>query len=161
MFGMQTAMRLSDVTFKTERVDGETHKVVGLTLFIQPFTPDLANALNVKGRLFSLKDGEPLANMLGCDLAIDESLQRMTIRLAPDQSDASAEIPNVSIERKLSVRRDKEGPVYNATVRATFDYPSANDLLFLASRVNETDFFEFAAEQGDLLPNEAKDEATA
>lgn len=158
MFGANTPMRLQDVTFKTRKMDGEDRRIVALTLFIQPFTPEMADALNVKRRLFSVNDAEPLPDVLGCELAIAQDYQRMQVRMAPDQTVASIEIPNVEIGPALKVRKDKEGPIFAAVLRAEMAYPSPNDLMFLASRVNEQDYFTFEPEQGDMLDTSASRE---
>lgn len=151
MFTAHTPMRLIGCNGKQIREKNERRRVLVLSFQIQPFTPDQAGDLNIKSRLFSVRDGEPLKDVLSTTLAIAAPLQRVAIRMAPDQDLPSVELFAAAIQPKLTVRKDREGPVYSATLYVVSDYPSGDNLLLLMQRVTEQFFVTLTPEQGDML----------
>jgi len=137
------------VTFSTEKRDGETRKIVGCKWRVDPFTPEMADDLSIRDRLFNVHD-EPVDDVVAITLAIHEGLQRLTLRMAPDQTRPSLEIPDVQVDGTIKVVRDKENPIYSATFRTFFDYPEASTLLVLCHGVNELHYATFQDEQLDL-----------
>lgn len=148
MLTEQTALYLSDLRFRTKDVDDATVKLVECVWTLEPFTAVHADAFGVKGRLFSLSDGEPLADLSGASLDIQIPQQRMEVRRGPDQARPSVEIAYVDIDGRLVVKRDDTQ--YCATFKTRCDYPVANALLLLAHGVKEQHFVTFAPEQPEL-----------
>lgn len=144
-------MRLTGCTGKQIREGNDRRRVLVLAFQLQPFTVEMAEDLNVKSRLFSVRTGEALPDVLSTSLAIQAPPQRVEIRLAPDQDRPSVELVAAVIKPVLTVRKDKEGPVYSATVTIVSDYPSGDNLLMLMQRVTEQFFVTLAPEQGDML----------
>jgi len=156
MFKPNTALYMRDLTFKTETIDSETRKIVVIAFMSQPFQKDMANELNIGRHLFSLETGDPLDDIISVDLAIATPLQTMTLKMAPDQPSARIIIPDVQISKKITVRRDKEGPVLAATFTASFRYPDGDTLLYLANGVNNQHFVTFEQQQAEMFPEGGK-----
>lgn len=141
MFGPLTPMRLHGCAGKTKKdAEGNRLRVVELAFLLQPFSPEMANDLNVKGRLFSVTDGQPLPDIVSTALRVIMPRQKVAIFEAPDMPAASVELPDVDIAPIISVRADREGPVYAALFKVQFTYPSAKDLLWLFQRVTDQVF---------------------
>lgn len=141
MFAPLTPMRLQGCNGKTKKdAEGNRLRVVVLTFMLQPFTSDMANDLNVKGRLFSIGDGTPLGDIVSTALKVAVPTQRVSLFEAPDMPKASVELAEVDVSPVINVRADKEGPVYAATFNVSFAYPSAKDLLWLFQRVTDQAF---------------------
>jgi len=161
MFDVNTPMRLVGCAGKQVKDGGDKRRVLVLSFQLQPFTAEMAASLNIKSRLFSARTGEALPEVLSTKLAIDAPMQTVSIRTAPDTPRASVTIPEVEVAPAITVRKDREGPVYSATLVILADYPSGNDLLFLMQRVTEQFFVTFEAVQGNMLrqpPTETEDE---
>ncbi len=156
MFGPKTPLRLQGCNGKTRKdVDGTRRRVVVLTFQAQPFTETMANDLNVKGRLFSIGDGQPLPDVASIALKIAIPRQRMSLFEAPDdEMPASVSVEDIEIAPILNVRADKEGPVYSALVSVEFPYPEAKQLLWLFHRVTEQVFATFEPTGQQDLPVE-------
>jgi hypothetical protein len=141
MFSPLTPMRLHGCNGKTKKdAEGGSLRVVVLTFQLQPFTSEMANDLNVKGRLFSLSDGMPLPDILSTALKVAIPQQKVALYEAPDMPKPSVELAEVDVSPIITVRADKEGPVYSALFSASFAYPSAADLLWLFHRVTMQTF---------------------
>lgn len=151
MFSDHTPMRLVGCNGKQLREGSERRRALVLSFQLQPFTAEMAADLHIKTRLFSTRDGEPLNDVISTTLAISAPPQRVEIRLAPDQGNPSVELPAAMISPTLIVRKDKEGPVYSATLNIISDYPSGDNLLLLMQRVTEQFFITLHSEQGDML----------
>lgn len=151
MFGANTPMRLVGCNGKQVREKDERRRVLVLSWQLQPFTPEMATDLNIKGRLFSLSDGEPLKDVISSTLAIAAPPQRVEIKMAPDQPRPSVELYAAQLQPKITIRKDREGPVYSATIYIVSDYPSGDNLLLLMQRVTEQFFITLTPEQGDML----------
>lgn len=154
MFGPKTPLRLHGCNGKTRKdSDGQRRRVVVLTFQAQPFTDVMANDLNVKGRLFSIGDGSPLPDVASMALKIAVPGQKMTLFEAPDADmPASVTVDQVDVSPILTVRADKEGPVYSALFSAEFPYPEAKHLLWLFHRVTEQVFATFEPSGQQELP---------
>jgi hypothetical protein len=163
MFAPDTPMTLTDVTFTTEEVDEETRRIVVCTFGIVPFTSAQADALLVRSLLFDATTGQPKEAIETIVLNIDMPLQRLTFAMAPDQADRRVVLANVKIESKLraKVKRDRDPLMVDATLKISFHYPSAAELLYIANGVNDTHYLTFEPEQGDLLTAETDDAPAA
>lgn len=159
MLKPDTPMYLRDVTFGTEKLSDETKKIVTCIFMLQPFTREQAEDLNVHSELFEISTGEPKAVVESVTLHLSVPLQRMSFAKAPELKRKSLTVDNVAIGGHLKIRRDKEGPVYAATLSASFYYPSGDELLYIANGVNEQHFMTFASQQGDMLTEASDEEA--
>jgi hypothetical protein len=153
-----TAMRLEKFGLGTKKKNGgEIEKVLKIGFGIQPFTIEMADDLGVKSRLFAPNTGKPHDNVLGETLALGLRMQRISISLAEDQSQPSVVLTE-GIVGALTVRKDKEGPVYAASFQVSTTLPEARDLLFLAERYTDQVFVTFEAQEGSLLDSAGGDE---
>ena len=144
MFRARTPLRLVGCNGKTVKDDdGNRHRAVVLTFQAQPFTDEMANDLNVKGRLFSIGDGQPLPDVAAVKLKIAVPQQRMSLFEAPDAELNASVIVDVDVAPFLNVRADKEGPVYSGLVSVQFAYPEPKQLLWLFHKVTEQVFATF------------------
>lgn len=81
---------LDDIGHRVEKTkDGKEHKVVDLTLRVQPFTPELAVSLDpdVRALLFSMSDATPKPKLKACHFALQIPRQRLTIGTLPETAD--------------------------------------------------------------------------
>jgi hypothetical protein len=159
MFSPDTPMTLSDVTFTTEVEDEETRRIVVCTFAIVPFTPAHADALNIKSVLFDRASTMLKDAIETVVLNIHAEDQRLTFAMTPDQSERRIVLANVRIEEKLraKIKRDREPAVCEATLKISFSYPTADQLLYIANGVDDTHYLTFEPEQGDLLTSPEDD----
>ena len=153
MFTPNTPMVLSNVEFTTEVVDEETRRIVVCTFNLAPFTPQHAEDLHVRSVLFDATTGQPKEAIETIVLAVDAPLQLMTFAMAPDQTDRRIQMPNAQIESKLraKIKHDRDPLMVEASLKVSFHYPSASELLYIANGVNDTHYMSFEPMQGDLL----------
>lgn len=156
MFAKNTPMRLVGCAGKQLKDGSERRRVLVLSFQLQPFTMEMAADLDIARHLFG-RSGEPLPDVINMTLAIVSPLLRVQIRSAPDLPQATITINDADLSPKLAVRKDKEGPVYSATLVLISDYPSGDDLLFLMQRVTEQFFVTLEPGQGDLLDREKRE----
>lgn len=156
MFGERTALYLQAVYPGVEKDDQEERRILVLDWQIQPFKPEMAEELGVAGNLFARKDGEPLSDLINITLAISAPLQQIEMRMAPDAGDASCILRQVEIDPKLTVRRDKEGPVLCATLSMSVRYPAPDDMLFLMNSYRQQRWLTMTPEQGNMLTDGAE-----
>ena len=152
-------MTLTKVTFTTETEDEETRRIVVCTFALAPFTYAMADDLNIRTVLFD-GPGNGTGNLKSAIETvvahIDMPDQRLSFAMAPDQGERRIVLPNVSIEDqvKAKVKRDREPAVCEATIKVSFAYPTADQLLYIANGVNDTHYLTFEPEQFDLLQAE-------
>ena len=148
MFKPNTPMILKNVTFDTEVVDDETRRVVACAFSIAPFTPALAEALNVRHFCFDSK-GLPRPELDNAVLDVTIPNQRLSFAMAPDQGDPSLVLTDVAIENKLrvKVKRDRDPASVEAILKVDFYYPTAEDLLYIANGVNDQHFLTFEPQE--------------
>lgn len=156
-FTSRIPARIEDLHFGVLKEDDAIIKRVVMTLLVQPFTGDRAEELGLKRHLFALNTGEPLENVISTKLRIAPSIQKMAISMAPDAPD-SVTIRDVSVDTAVSVRKDKEGPVYSATFKLSFDLPDAKTILWLAGEYTEMAYFVFEPD-GQRTIDEAIEES--
>lgn len=152
MFTPDTPMMLNSVTFTSEVVDDESRRVVVCDFLLSPFTGAQAEALNVRSLLFD-SSGQPKTAIETVVLNITVPPQHVTFAMAPDQAERRIAFDAVQIAEKLrvKVKRDRESPVCEATLKVSFRYPAADELLYVANGVKDTHYLTFEQEQGDLL----------
>src|SRR5262245_41100002 len=151
MFAPDTPMTLTNVTFTTEEIDKEIHRVVVCTLLLAPFTPEQADALYVKKLLFD-KNGHPLKEIETIVLNIEMPPQQLTFAMAPDQTERRIVMHDVTIEEKLraKVKHDRDPVALEAVLKISFRYPTADELLYIANGVNDVHFLTFEDQQLSL-----------
>lgn len=150
MFGRRTAIRLEKFGLGTKKkAGGDTEIVLKIVLGIQSFTIEMADDLGVKGRLFAPNTGKPHDDVLNSGLSLGLKMQRIGVALAEDQTEDSLVLTECIIGA-LSVRKDKEGPVYAASFPVTASLPAGRDLLFLAERYTHQVFLTFEEQEGSL-----------
>lgn len=154
MFRRHTPAYFRTMTFKSERDNGESSKIIVCSFDVQPFTNEMANELDadIRAELFSLSTGEIKPKLKAVDFALDIPLCAVEFRMiGEDTMKPSLLLRNVKIEPILAVRRDKEAPVFNASFRLNAQYPSAKELLWLADNITNQLFLTFEREQTDAL----------
>lgn len=165
MFAKNTPMRLIGCAGKQIKDGSDRRRVLVLSFQLQPFTIEMASDLDIARHLFG-RGGDPLPDVLATTLAIVTPVLKVSIRSAPDLPQATVIIDDAECSPKIVVRKDKEGPVYSATLVLIADYPKGDDLLFLMQRVTEQFFLTLEPGQGDLLerasrePDDEEDESS-
>lgn len=162
MLKPNTPIYLKDVTFTTETKDGETRRVVNLALRIAPFTAELAETLGagVRERLFRRGNAEPVDEIAEIKFNLTEPLQSLKLKGAVDVEADTVVLNDVKVKPIIRVKRDKETPTFEANIDVNFLYPTADDLLFLATSVNNQLVSNWSDQQGDML-DEAEEEQEA
>jgi len=160
MFAPNTPMTLTDVTFTTEVVDEETRRIVVCTFHMEPFTGVQAEDLHVRSLLFDATTGLPKEAIETIVLHVDLPLQRMAFAMAPDHLNMRIIVDDVKLEPKIraKVKRDRDPLMVDATLKLSFHYPSASDLLYIANGVDDVHYMTFEPMQRDLLdtPDEVR-----
>ncbi len=154
MFTRDVALYLQKVYPAVETVDQEERRILVLEFLIQPFTAEMAEELGILGHLFARKGGQPLDDLASIQVAISVPLQQVEFRMAPDTPEASVILRAVDVEDTIRVRKDKEGPVYAATLVTSVRYPDPDALLFLLNGYRRQHFLTFTQEQGDMLADQ-------
>lgn len=152
---------LKSLNIKTERRGESETKIIVTSLAIQPFTRELAAILvpGVKSKLFG-NDGQPAEDMLNVVCGMHApNYMAVQFRRAPDLKRPSVgPLSTVKLDPKLSIRRDKETPVFAALLKLNIPFPSAEDLLMLAHNVNSQMWLSMIEEQGNLINPPNKDD---
>jgi len=153
MFQPNVQMLLTNVEFTTETVDEETRRIVVCTFQITPLTSAQADDLHVRSVLFDATTGQPKEAIETIVLQVDVPLQQLTFAMAPDQTDRRIVIRDVQLDKKVraKIKHDRDPLMVEATVKVSFHYPTAEELLYIANGVNDSHYLTFEPEQGDLL----------
>lgn len=151
MFNRDTAMYLQKVYPAVETVDQEERRIMVLEFMVQPFTIEMATELGIQRHLFAKGDSTPMDDVTNITVKIAMSLQQLEFRPAPDVEKASVILRAVEVEPSLKVRRDKEGPVFAATLICSVRYPAADELLYVLNGYRRQHYLTFSDEQGDML----------
>lgn len=150
MFPPSTPTTLANVTFTTEDTDDGARRIVVMTFTLAPFTTAQAEAVAVRSLLFA-SNGRPKEAIESAILHIDLPLQRLTFAMAPDQTETRIVFADVQVESQWKIKINQATEAVQASFKATMAYPTATDLLYLASGVGDTHYLTFEPEQGDLL----------
>lgn len=151
MFTPDTPMVLKQVTFKTVTVDDETRRVVICTFGLAPFTAAHAADLNVKSLVFD-GQGLPKSALEVVELHVTLPTQRLTFAMAPDQQERRVILRDVQVQPtvRVKIKQDREPAEVGATLKVNFSYPTADDLLYIATGVEDVHYLTFEPEQGQL-----------
>src|SRR4051812_2784066 len=101
------------ITHRIEKRKGSDTKVVDLTLKIEPFTPELASALDqaeygfVKRMLFKIGDGSPLGDLRSVEFVPPGDRQLVTCFASPDTEKPSIAFDQCKVT-KLRARSQKD-----------------------------------------------------
>lgn len=144
---------LSDLKIKAAK-KGEPAKILVASLVIQPFTVEISESLelDVKTKLFT-RDGNPAesVNDIGLSKLFKYYFAAQIFR-TDQQVRASVKLDTVKLLPAVNVRRDKETPIYVATIKIQFDFPSEpKDLVWLCGAVNTSLWVTLVEEQGRLI----------
>lgn len=160
-------MYCEGITHRIERRKSGDTKVVDLALRIEPFTTQLASALDpsygfVRRMLFSMNNAEPVTELKAVEFKVPGERQQLTCFAAPDVSVASIALSQVKIT-KIRARKPKEGTAWVVYVYASFG-PLGKDELEYINRFYTTQAF-ITFEQadptlfeGDVEPADAEDD---
>jgi len=79
---------LDDIGHRVERINDEEVKMVDLTLRVQPFTLELATALDpdVRALLFSMNSGEPKPKIKSLEFRLTVDRQRVDVYTLPEEN---------------------------------------------------------------------------
>lgn len=130
---------LKDVTFKMEKVKDRDVRVVVLSLFIQPLTYAIANAMAIAGELFN-SPNTPNDILRKGELALGQGKKTHLVQLhatVDASDDPMFSTTDAFLGPALKVKRDKEGPVFAGSIEVNFEYPEPKQLLSLANGINQ------------------------
>lgn len=152
-------MYVRKIEFKTKKKDGDTFKVVVLSLMMEPFSKDLCKSFapGAVSKLFK-QDGTPADDMLQIVVGAHAPLLLVKLSTAPDLGRPTLALDSVELVKRLAVRRDKETPQYSATIKIEFSYPDAANLLLIANALSTQFFVEMEQLNGNLY--DGQDEPT-
>lgn len=134
---LKVPMYLRDLRFKTEQDDGDEVRIVVAAFRLAPFTPELCDVIapRVKTRIFG-REGNPVDDILTLTAGVHSGDMLMELHSAPDTTRPVMRLQYVQMDPKLRIRRDRETPVFEATLLMSFAYPEAKHLLALAHALN-------------------------
>ena len=135
---------VKEVKFGVEKIDQETRKVC-VTTFVVAIDPVMAARINVAlpSKLYDHGTGEPCDDVAKMFEKLDvEQIgpHNLDLRMSPDQESPSVHVSDAKVRATggVKVRRDKEHPVFEATLVVDFPYPAAKDLMFIAKQHADT-----------------------
>lgn len=156
------------ISHRLERRKDHDIKVVDLALKIEPFTPQLAAALDpaeygfVKRTLFKMTEGaEPVVDLKSVEFRAPRERQNLHAFAAPDVPDASMFLEAVKIT-KIRARKSKDGSGWTLYVYVSFGPLSADELAWVNQFYSAQTFITFDETDPSLQFDEpAKTEAKA
>jgi hypothetical protein len=130
--------------------DGET-KLVDLTLRVQPFTPQLAIALDpdIRALIFTMGSGDPKPKIKKCEFALVVPQQRLVVRPIPDLDTGALSLFAVQVT-KPRVRTEKDVDGFAFICRVTVAALGSRELEFVQAWYTEQRFVTFEPEQPAL-----------
>lgn len=153
------------IAHRVETRRGDSVKVVDLTLKIEPFTPQLASALDqdeygfVKRMLFKVTDGTPLGDLRSVEFIPPGDRQRVTCFASPD-----TEMPSIALDQckvtKIRARSQKDASGWVLYLHLSFGPLSRTELEYVNAFYTEQRFMTFDAAEPSLDFEEADDDVT-
>ena len=143
---------LDDIGHRVEKTkDGKELRMVDLTLRVQPFTAELAQALDgdVRALLFNMGDALPKGKIKAIHFALTVARQALTIRLVPEVDDAALLIPDVEIT-DVRARVEKGVDGYALVFYASFGPVGAKDLEYVCTWHTQQRFVTFHPQEPAL-----------
>ena len=160
----RTTMRLFDqdkvgcyldaVGLRLEKTKDHEHKVIDLTLRVQPFTPELATALDpeVRALLFTMTDATPKPKVKACDLKLNVPNQHLDVYLLPmEESNDKAQICLLDAEiSDPRVRTEKGVDGYALIFYATIGPLGRDELEYVTNWYTQQRFITFRQAQATM-----------
>lgn len=118
-------MYCEGITHRLERRRGEEVKVVDLALKIEPFTPQLASALDqdeygfIKRTLFKHQDASPIGDIRAVEFRPPSERQKLTVYATPDTEAAAIAFDGVKVI-KIRARCQKDTSGWVLYVHVSF-----------------------------------------
>jgi len=147
---------LDAVGLRLEKTKDGEHKVIDLTLRVQPFTPELAAALHpeVRALLFTLGDGSPKPLLKAVDLRLPAlSKQHLDVHLLPEDSDAQITLLSAEISSPRA-RTEKGVDGYAFIFYATIGPVGRDELEYVTNWYTQQRFVTFREAQPSLALEE-------
>jgi hypothetical protein len=147
---------LDDIGHRVEKTaDGKEHKMIDLTLRVQPFTPELANALDpdVRALLFTLGDAAPKPLIKAIELRLPTPRQTLVVHLLPasEPGDPVAQIAFTDVEISGTRARTEKGvDGYGLVFYASFGPVSKEDLEYVCNWHTQQRFVTFVEREPSL-----------
>jgi hypothetical protein len=143
---------------KEKRKDGEEATILKLGVHLDPFTPELANAIdeglggdtNVRASVFTLGTGEPKPHLERIDLGLACPRQRMDIYASPDTETSRLCFDQVKVQ-SFYVRTQKDADTLTAVLKLAFG-PFSKDELEAATQYFRSQLFVTFQEAEPTLP---------
>lgn len=153
------------IAHRLEKRRGEDVKVVDLTLKIEPFTTDLASALDqdeygfVKRMLFKITDGTPMGDLKSVEFIPPGDRQKVTCYATPD-----TEVPSIAFDQckvtKIRARSQKDASGWVLYLYLSFGPLSRTELEYVNAYYTEQRFLTFdEAEPSLAFEDDGEEEA--
>lgn len=153
-------MFLDALTHGIEERKGDEVKIVTLTLRVQPFGADLANALerSVRTTLFKLNHPDPQPHLKRVEFNLGVPRQQLTVFATPDTTEASIVFDQVKIAQTYA-RTEKNVNLFAFVIKASFGPVGKTELAYLQHWLLGQAFITFEqAEPGVIEEDEEDDE---
>lgn len=143
---------LDAITHRVEKTaDGRELKIVDLVLRVQPFTPELAAALDADVCTLLFQRNEPRSKVKRLEVRLPMSRQLLTVYLLPDEPTALAQIAFTDVEiSRTRARAEKGVDGYGFVFTASFGPPSPQDLEFVCGWHGNQKFLTFEPQEKEL-----------
>jgi hypothetical protein len=149
--GDKQPLYLRDVSFRRETgKDNKQVRVCVVQTMIQPFTLAIARKLGVAHELYTGEQPNRHIKSVVLDLGVGRLPFGIAFYAAPDMEEPSIEIDTANIGPTISVRTDKEGPIYSALLDLKFSYPDPGDLLLLVNSIGDQWWVSYSPLQDEL-----------
>jgi len=143
---------LDDIGHRVEKAKNGTteHKVIDLTLRVQPFTAELAISLDpdVRALLFTMGDSTPKPKLKAVTFALTIPPQQLTMRLAPELLD------QIMLEactiRSVRARTQKDLDGFALIFGVSYGPASPADLAYVTEWLTQQRFVTFHPQQAVL-----------
>lgn len=144
-------MYCEGIVHRIERRKSGDVKVVDLALRIEPFTTQLASALDpsygfVRRMLFSMNNAEPVNELKSVEFKVPGERQTLTCFAAPDIARATIALSQVKVT-KIRARKPKEGTAWTVYVYVSFGPLGKEELEYVNAFYTTQAFITF--EQAD------------
>lgn len=149
----KVGLYLDDIGHRVEKTkDGKEHKMVDLTLRLQPLTPELATSLDpdVRALLFSLSDATPKPKIKSMEFRLTIPHQRLSVYLLPEGNvDPSIVFMDVEISG-VRARTEKGVDGYGLVFYASFGPVGKDELEYVVGWHTTQRFVSFTQQQPAL-----------
>ncbi len=156
-------MYCEGITHRIERRKSGDTKVVDLALRIEPFTTQLASALDpsygfVRRMLFSMNSAEPVNELKAVEFRVPGERQNLLCFAAPDITKATIALTQVKVT-KIRARKPKEGTGWIVYVYASFGPLSKEELEYVNAFYTTQAFVTFEQADPSLFEDGEIDDA--